>query len=198
MRKVIQLDKEEKPLNNHISFVPHLEENNKLNDKINDQDKSDSVTTNLNETGNQFAYETVNNENDGENNKNSVSHRTTEFNFNVKSHQGSTTEGLQSTSTSEIITAETETKKNDESTIKFVEEGTTPSTIKHNKHEKNNSSSSNNNDFEVQRFILEDQDNKRNNITVKKTWGKWKPWTSCSRSCGEGVMFQSRECTKKV
>lgn len=212
---MIQLNKEEKPFNNDISFVPHFDES-KLSDKINDNDKSDSVTTNMNETGNQFAYETVDNENEGEIGGNSVSQQTTEFNLNLKSHHDensegsnknvfSTTEGLPLSSSALETTTTTYSSSNaikhDESTngIKISEE-TTQSTIK-NKHEKNNSSastSSNNNDYEVKRFILEDQDNKRNNITVKKSWSKWKHWSSCSRSCGEGVKFQSRECTRKV
>lgn len=28
----------------------------------------------------------------------------------------------------------------------------------------------------------------------KAIWGRWQPWTECSRSCGGGVMSQSRQC----
>lgn len=28
----------------------------------------------------------------------------------------------------------------------------------------------------------------------KAVWGRWQPWTECSRSCGGGVMSQSRQC----
>lgn len=53
------------------------------------------------------------------------------------------------------------------------------------------------NDFEIKRFISEHMKYKANNITIKKSWGKWSSWSACSRSCGEGVMGQSRECNEK-
>lgn len=73
-------------------------------------------------------------------------------------------------------------------------------------HSKNEISAANNNtsaekrlnDFEIQRFISEHIKYKANNITIKKSWGKWSAWSSCSRSCGEGVVSQSRECTEKM
>lgn len=54
------------------------------------------------------------------------------------------------------------------------------------------------NNFEIQRFISEHMKYKANNITIKKSWGKWTSWSICSRSCGEGVMAQSRECNEKM
>ena len=60
------------------------------------------------------------------------------------------------------------------------------------------SSEKNSNDFEIQRFISEHIKYKSNNVTIKKSWGKWSPWSSCSRSCNEGVMQQSRECMQKM
>lgn len=62
----------------------------------------------------------------------------------------------------------------------------------------NTSTEKNSNDWEIQRFISEHIKYKSNNITIKKSWGKWSAWSSCSRSCGEGVMAQSRECTEKM
>ncbi|CRK93989.1 CLUMA_CG007515, isoform A [Clunio marinus] len=62
----------------------------------------------------------------------------------------------------------------------------------------NNSSEKSSNDFEIQRFISEHIKYKSNNITIKKSWGKWSSWSSCSRSCGDGVMSQSRECMEKI
>lgn len=32
---------------------------------------------------------------------------------------------------------------------------------------------------------------------VKAAWGRWHPWTTCSRSCGGGVMSQSRVCLSR-
>lgn len=32
---------------------------------------------------------------------------------------------------------------------------------------------------------------------VKAAWGRWHPWTTCSRSCGGGVMSQTRECLSR-
>lgn len=54
------------------------------------------------------------------------------------------------------------------------------------------------NDFEIQRFISEHIKYKSNNVTIKKSWGKWSSWSGCSRSCGEGIMSQYRECTEKT
>lgn len=31
----------------------------------------------------------------------------------------------------------------------------------------------------------------------KGVWGQWQPWTQCSRSCGGGVMSQSRQCLNR-
>lgn len=62
----------------------------------------------------------------------------------------------------------------------------------------NTSAEKSSNDFEIQRFISEHIKYKSNNITIKKSWGKWSPWSGCSRSCDEGVMSQSRECTEKM
>lgn len=75
VRKLIKFKNHKEPYNNNeISFVPHFNDNN-INNKLDDNsvtngiDKSDGAgaATNLNETGNKFAYETINNnKNDGE------------------------------------------------------------------------------------------------------------------------------------
>lgn len=62
----------------------------------------------------------------------------------------------------------------------------------------NTSTEKSSNTFEIQRFISEHIKYKANNVTIKKSWGKWSPWSGCSRNCGEGVMSQSRECTEKM
>lgn len=31
----------------------------------------------------------------------------------------------------------------------------------------------------------------------RASWGKWQQWTTCSRSCGGGVMSQTRECLSR-
>lgn len=36
-----------------------------------------------------------------------------------------------------------------------------------------------------------------NSRIVKAAWGRWHPWTTCSRSCGGGVMSQTRECLSR-
>lgn len=40
-------------------------------------------------------------------------------------------------------------------------------------------------------------DARTNRRIVKATWGRWHPWTICSRSCGGGVMSQSRVCLSR-
>lgn len=36
-----------------------------------------------------------------------------------------------------------------------------------------------------------------NRRITRAAWGRWYSWTSCSRSCGGGVMSQSRECLSR-
>lgn len=36
-----------------------------------------------------------------------------------------------------------------------------------------------------------------NKLRPNAIWGKWQPWTECSRSCGGGVMSQSRQCLNR-
>lgn len=36
-----------------------------------------------------------------------------------------------------------------------------------------------------------------NKVRPNAIWGKWQPWTECSRSCGGGVMSQSRQCLNR-
>lgn len=52
------------------------------------------------------------------------------------------------------------------------------------------------NDSEIQRFISEH--NSYTNITIKKIWSKWSSWSQCSRTCGDGIKLQSRECMLKM
>lgn len=53
-------------------------------------------------------------------------------------------------------------------------------------------------DYDIKRFILDIENNLKNNVTIKKSWGRWSDWSDCSRSCGGGVKMQVRECTEKV
>lgn len=40
-------------------------------------------------------------------------------------------------------------------------------------------------------------DARTNRRVAKAAWGRWHPWTICSRSCGGGVMSQTRECLSR-
>lgn len=40
-------------------------------------------------------------------------------------------------------------------------------------------------------------DSRTNRRVAKAAWGRWHRWTTCSRSCGGGVMSQSRECLSR-
>lgn len=33
-----------------------------------------------------------------------------------------------------------------------------------------------------------------NTVPVKGHWGRWGPWTKCSRTCGQGYRTRSRQC----
>ncbi|KAG5675697.1 hypothetical protein PVAND_005581 [Polypedilum vanderplanki] len=168
---------------NIISFVPH--ENN-----VNE------LTTIAIDTGNKFAYDTVNN---NEANKydlditNDVLPSSAERNINSNIITDVDKQIIFETTTTskDIRNNEIERGKIDDfdnSNMHNSIEATTSSI------DSKNSLNATSNDVEIERFLSEHIKYKSSDVTIKKSWGKWGPWTQCSRTCGEGVTSQSREC----
>lgn len=243
-KKLIKFKNKDDPSSNEISFVPRLNDKkdvvdrSKTNvDRLNNDEKLTTVTI---DTGNKFAYDTINNNGefviaggnatDLENGKsNNRARKTKTSNEDVKqpspeprtniinennnnekqesafdnSSSDATVKSQMEGSSKEHIgnttnAGDVDIKGNSKSNRKTV-----LTTTMHSKNEISvaaNSTSAEKtlNDFEIQRFISEHIKYKANNITIKKSWGKWSAWSSCSRSCDEGVTLQARECTEKM
>lgn len=53
--------------------------------------------------------------------------------------------------------------------------------------------------FELKKIVNENlHHNTNRSITVKKTWSRWSSWSECSRTCGDGIKSQTRECILKT
>lgn len=234
---MIKFKNKNEATSNEISFVPHLSETKDVIDRPRAgaaANNDDELTTVIIDTGNKFAYDTINNNEElvfasnnesnlGSNNSKQRQRKTNSTNEvaepsspdpstnivnenNVKQQERafdiSNTHGLLEGSSKEHIghksadDVDTKSKSNSQSNRKISA-----------KSEKSEISAGTNattstekppNDYEIKRFISEHIKYKSNNVTIKKSWGKWSPWSSCSRSCDEGVMQQSRECMEKT
>lgn len=221
---------------NEISFVPHLSGDTKTKDAIDGANSrtrainDDELTTVIIDTGNKFAYDTINNNEDSEFAGNNVSISGMEKSNNGIRTTQTPNEVVEQSSpdTSEnIVKVKNEQQESavdvSNNVIKSqMEVSSTEAPIGESSHgdaesnrpivatsmdskneisasvANNTSTEKSSNDFEIQRFISEHIKYKSNNITIKKSWSKWTAWSGCSRSCGEGVMAQSRECTEKM
>lgn len=236
-KKLIKFKNKNDPSSNEISFVPHFNNKKNVADRSNtDINRLNNVielTTNTTDTGNQFAYDTINNNEEfvsaGSNltdlvteNINNQTKKTktfskdekqpslesktniiTENNDQQKSTYDNFIKSYTKGSSAELIgnitsVDDVDTKSNSKSNRKTVLTPTMHSKNEISAATNNTSLEKSLNDYEIQRFISEHIKYKANNITIKKSWGKWSAWSSCSRSCGEGVMGQSRECTEKM
>lgn len=226
-------------MSNEITFVPHLVDTKDVIDRSNSAAKSnndDELTTVIIDTGNKFAYDTINNNEEivfagnnatnlgGERRNGGRSKKTKPSNEDVEQSSpmprtnivvNENNEKQESLALDDVVksqmesssrehigntTADVDTTSNSKGNRNVVE--TTASSMA-SKNEIsavaiNTSTEKSLNDFEIQRFISEHIKYKSNNVTIKKSWGKWSAWSGCSRSCNEGVMSQSRECTEKT
>lgn len=209
---MIKFKNKNETINNEISFVPHRlysGSKDEIDARINEE-----VTTRT-DSGNKFAYDLVNNNEEfdlsGNNltisvqqksNNEVVEHSSPEHRANIVNKNNEKQEAttsfhaiknknhMEGSSKEQISNSKgnADTKSNSQSENQTGSE----------KETNNTSTEKSSNNFEIQRFISEHIKHKSNNVTIKKSWGKWSSWSSCSRSCGDGVMLQSRECTEKT
>lgn len=238
-KKLIKFKNKNDPSSNEISFVPHLNDKKDVVDRSKSDDgrsnNDEELTTVIIDTGNKFAYDTINNneefaggnatdlEGEKSNNqarktktsKEDVKQSSPEPRTNNINENNEKQESAFDSQSGDIIKSQMEgsskehignnTTNAGDVDIKSNSKSNQKSVLTTTMHSKNEISAANNtstektlNDFEIKRFISEHIKYKANNITIKKSWGKWSGWSSCSRSCGEGVMSQSRECTEKM
>jgi hypothetical protein len=189
--------------NEVVSFVPHHLGNRNTKTVVEVTTESDS--------GNRFAYDTVNNNEEfdfaGNNDSISGQHKN---NYEVVERSSpepkaniinENNEKQEATTSFDVIKNLSEGSLGDISNSSDVDMNInlqTESSIASKNESKSTSAEKNSKDYEIQRFISEHIKYKSNNVTIKKSWGKWSAWSSCSRSCGEGVMSQMRECMEKT
>jgi methionine-rich copper-binding protein CopC len=200
-------------------------------------EETSRTTTMIIETGNKFAYDTINNngnknENENETEAHTISNLSVDERFSSKSPEAivniinennekietSSISSSTTTSLNDVIENEEDLKTdnhqnqqkqnihidesdNNNNSDNSISNQKTVNSIDSTKTAQTAELSANHtlkNHYETQRFISELIKYKADNVTIKKSWGKWSDWSSCSRSCGEGVMFQSRECMEKT
>ena len=190
-------DTDEDAKRNEIAFVPRP--------SLVDVPSNAEVASVIADAGSKFAYDTINKNEEFEviDNKTSISR------LQKSNKVGNIGEELEQSSTEPKANTINENNGKQESefrTIKNQMGADLGDDVDMRKNEKPMSSenhkssvaNSTSNDFETQKFIEKHMKYKSDNVTIRKSWGKWSPWSSCSRSCGEGVMSQSRECMEKT
>lgn len=210
-KKLIKFrNKNEAFSNEVVSFVPHHLNN------INTKSTQIVETTTQSDSGNKFAYDVENNneEFDFAGNKDSISGQ---LKNNYELVERSSPEPKaniinENNEKQETTTPFDDIKNQNHSKGSMKANHISNSSIhvdmKNNSQTENSKSSSNETkstsaekktkEYEIQRFISEHMKYKSNNVTTKKSWSKWTQWSSCSRSCGDGIISQSRECTEKT
>jgi hypothetical protein len=196
--------------------VPHLSSDTR--DVIDEKVIEEVTTVVTDDTGNKFAYDTINNNEEfdfahgnnvtilGEQKSNNevVEHSSPEPKANIinknneKQEPTTSFDVIKNQSHMEGSSNEHISNSSSSSDVDIKSNSQTGSLIGSKNEAKNTSTEKSSNDFEIQRFISEHIKFKSNNVTIKKSWSKWNSWSTCSRSCGEGVMSQSRECIEKT
>lgn len=193
LRKLIKFKTDERPIENQeLSFVPHFE-------------SSESPIT-IPDT--KFSYETVNSKSNEDASISKIALLPPTNLENLETVEQETTT-YSSTNPTVILTNPTTLTPDQEQTTQIPTTDASPENPSGHLDEKNKEESDSGNvekpqkefnsqDYDIKRFISDIENNLKNNVTVKKSWGKWGSWSGCSRSCGEGVKMQARECTEKV
>lgn len=162
---------------NDVTFIPRISESSTNNIEINNNTINEQqTTTTVAETINKFAYETINDE-DVVAKEKSLSKATKHK--AVSENNKKQPEELLTIVTSNETSIEKEPNGNK---INGSEENSNAATTPNN-----NADNETLNHIETQKFIFEHTKYNANNITIKKSWGKWTNWSQCSRSCGECV-----------
>lgn len=141
------------------------------------------------ETGNEFAYETVNRNNEfyvtdiAKNTSLGSQMKHKAITGSNEKQEDEKSSAIVATSHKNLIEKEKNGLKSDET------EKNTESSKGANVGQENSTKSENlkTHDLEIQKFISEHLKYATNNITLKKSWSKWSSWSNCSRTCGKLV-----------
>lgn len=178
-KKLIKFKSKDNPHADDISFVPHLSETEKnlienYSDKSRTTNQEEDSSTIVIEAGNEFAYETVNHNNEiyvTDIAKNTSLATQMEHKAITESYEKHQEESSVATSHKNQIEKEANSgHKNDK--------------YENNTESLENSKNQTTNDLEIQKFISEHLKYRDGDMTLKKSWGKWSNWSNCSRSCG--------------
>lgn len=191
-KKLIKFKGNDNPHADDISFVPHLSESERIENYNNKSraahEEDEDSSTIVIEAGNEFAYETINHNNEiyvtdiAKNTSLASRLEHKAITGSNEKHEDEKSSAIVATSHKNQIEKEANGGHKSDKHENSVEslKGTDEEMLENSTRAENHTT----NDLEIQKFISEHLKYRDGNMTMKKSWGKWSSWSGCSRSCG--------------